>query len=73
MTAFEDSKKQKQEWIRFAHRAIFARFAQSRGKFQHENIDFLGFKSFKSGFSEGRGSNIVSSLVDTRSIRPCIV
>ena len=58
MTAFEDSKKQKQEWIRFAHRAIFARFAQSRGKFQHENIDFLGFNSLKSGFSEGKGRNL---------------
>jgi len=30
VTAFEDSEKQKQEWIRFAHRAIFARFARSR-------------------------------------------
>ena len=56
MIAFEDSEKQKQEWIRFAHRAIFARFARSRGNFQHENIDFLGFKSFKSGFSEGLGA-----------------
>ena len=70
---FVISKKQKQEWIRFAHRAIFARFARSRGNFQHENIDFLGFKLFKSGFSEGRGSNIASSLVDTRSVKPCIV
>ena len=52
---------------------LYARYARSRGEFQHENIDFLGFKSFKSGFSEGRWSNIASSLVDTRSIRPCIV
>ena len=52
---------------------LYARFARSRCRFQHENIDFLGFKSFKSGFSEGRGSNIASSLVDTRSVKPCIV
>ena len=52
---------------------LYARFARSRNKFRHENIDFLGFRSFKSGFSEGRWSNIASSLVDTRSIRPCIV
>ena len=33
MIAFEDSEKQKQECIRFAHRAIFARFARSRCKY----------------------------------------
>ena len=27
----------------------------------------------KSGFSEGRKPNIASSLVDTRSVNPCIV
>ena len=53
--------------------SFFARFARSRCIGLHENIDFLGFKSFKSGFSEGRGSNIASSLVDTRSVNDCIV
>ena len=53
--------------------SFFARFARSRCIGLHENIDFLGFKALKSGFSEGRGSNIASSLVDTRSVRPCIV
>ena len=52
---------------------FFCSLRSSRGKFQHENIEFLGFKSFKSGFSEGRWSNIASSLVDTRSVNDCIV
>jgi len=52
---------------------FYARFARSRGEFQHGNIDFLGFKSLKNGFSEGLWSNIASSLVDTRSVIDCIV
>ena len=35
---------------------LYARFARSRGNFQHENIDFLGFKSCKSGFSGSLGA-----------------
>ena len=32
LVSFQE-QNQKQEWIRFAHRAIFARFARSRGKY----------------------------------------
>ena len=59
MIAFEDSEKQKQEWIRFAHRAIFARFARSRSKFQHKNINFLEFKALKNGFSGSLGATFL--------------
>ena len=35
----------------------FARFARSRCIGLHENIDFLGFKALKSGFSRSLGAN----------------
>ena len=35
---------------------FYTRFARSRCEFQHGNVNFLGFKSLKSGFSEGLGA-----------------
>jgi len=37
------------------------------------NRHFLGVKGIKSGNQRGEGRNLACSLVDTRSIRPCIV
>ena len=46
LVSFQKQKQgQKRLWIRFA---------RSRCEFQHGNVNFLGFKSLKSGFSEGR-------------------
>ena len=36
--------------------SFFARFARSRCIGLHENIDFLGFKALKSGFSGSLGA-----------------
>ena len=39
--------------------SFFARFARSRGKFQHKNINFLGFKALKNGFSGSLGATFL--------------
>jgi len=42
-------------------------------KISTQNSYFLGAKTVKSGFSEGQGAKFGYSLVDTRSVRSCIV
>ena len=72
MIAFEDSEKQKQECIRFAHRAIFARFARSRCKYHvvlcSVNPIFKRKGAIVIRERAGKNFDSVQSLVDTRSV-----
>ena len=70
LVSFQEQEQKQKQKQKSDYELAKARIFLSKTHDSHD-CRKSNFVKSKSGFSEGRGSNIASSLVDTRSANPC--